>query len=101
MLAKIYRPARSAMQSGQAKTRGWILEFAAEAAPAAEALMGWISSADTRGQVRMEFDTEAEAIAFARAHAIPHEVVTPPETRRIVKAYADNFAFTRREPWSH
>jgi hypothetical protein len=63
--------------------------------------MGWISSADTNDQVRMSFDTKEAAIAFARAHDIPHQVVEPPEARRVIKSYSDNFAFKRREPWSH
>lgn len=101
MLAKIYRPAKNAMQSGKAGTRKWRLEFEAASASRNEALMGWVSSADTKGQVRMEFDSKEQAIAFARTHNIPHQVTEPVETKRIPRAYGDNFAFTRREPWSH
>jgi len=101
MLAKIYRPAKNAMQSGRAAAKRWRLEFAANAAPRTEALMGWMSSADTNGQVRMDFDTKEQAIAFARAHSIPHQVTEPAEPKRIPKGYGDNFAFSRREPWSH
>ena len=101
MLAKLYRPAKNAMQSGQAGTRRWRLEFALAAAPRPDALMGWISSADPNGQVRMEFDSKESAIEFARKHAIPHQVVDTPKPKRLIKAYSDNFAFRRREPWSH
>jgi hypothetical protein len=101
MLAKIYRPAKNAMQSGQAAAKKWRLEFELASAPRPDALMGWISGADTNDQVRMSFDTKEEALAFARAHGIPHQVVDPPETRRVIKSYSDNFAFKRREPWSH
>lgn len=101
MLAKIYRPAKNAMQSGKAQTRKWRLEFQIDAAQRPDALMGWTSSADTNGQVRMTFDTKEAAIAFARAHAIPHQVTETPELARQVKVYGDNFAFRRREPWSH
>jgi len=101
MLAKIYRPAKTAMQSGKAAAKRWRLEFASNTAPRTEALMGWLSSADPSGQVKLSFDTKDEAIAFARAHNIPHQVIEPEEPRRIIKAYADNFAFRRREPWSH
>jgi len=101
MLAKIYRPAKNAMQSGKAGARKWRLEFVAGAAPRTEALMGWTSSADPNGQVRIDFDEKEQAIAFARAHAIPHQVIDRPETKRIPRAYSDNFAFARREPWSH
>jgi hypothetical protein len=101
MLAKIYRPTKSAMQSGKAQTKAWRLEFEPRLAPRPDALMGWISSADTNGQVRMDFDTKDAAIAFARANGIPHQVVEPPEAKRQIKSYSDNFAYRRREPWSH
>jgi hypothetical protein len=101
MLAKIYRPAKNAMQSGKALTKQWRLEFELASAPRPDALMGWISGADPNGQVRMSFDTKEAAIAFARAHAIPHQVIEAPEAKRQIRAYSDNFAFRRREPWSH
>jgi hypothetical protein len=101
MLARIYRPAKSAMQSGKANTKQWRLEFEPTLAPRPDALMGWISSADPSGQERMSFDTKEAAIAFARAHGIPHQVVEPAEVKRQTKSYSDNFAFSRREPWSH
>ena len=101
MLAKIYRPAKTAMQSGKARTRKWRLEFEPTTAPRPDALMGWVGSADPSGQLRLSFDTREEAIAYARAHAIPHQVIEPEEPKRIIKAYGDNFAFRRREPWSH
>jgi hypothetical protein len=101
MLARIYRPTKNAMQSGKAGTRKWRLEFEPALAPRTDALMGWTSSAEPSGQVRIDFDTREQAIAFARAHEIPHQVIEKPETKRIPRAYGDNFAFSRREPWSH
>ena len=101
MLAKIYRPTKNAMQSGQGASRRWVLEFEPSVAPPPEMLMGWTSSADTNEQVRLYFDTKDQAIAFARRHAIPHQVSEPVETKRVIKAYADNFSFRRKEPWSH
>jgi hypothetical protein len=101
MLAKIYRPAKTAMQSGKANAKRWVLEFEAASAPAPDTLMGWISSADTSGQVRIHFDTREEAIDFARRRNIPHQVIEPREAKRVMKAYGDNFAFRRKEPWSH
>ncbi len=101
MLAKIYRPAKNAMQSGKAAGKKWRLEFVLAEAPRPEALMGWISGADPNGQVRLEFESKDAAIEFARAQGIPHQVVDPPEAKRQIKSYSDNFAFRRREPWSH
>jgi hypothetical protein len=101
MLAKIYRPARNAMQSGKATTKRWRLEFSPDQAIRPDALMGWNGSVDASGQVRLAFETREAAIAFASEHAIPHQVIEPQEPTRVIKAYGDNFAFRRREPWSH
>jgi hypothetical protein len=101
MLAKIYRPTKTAMQSGKVQAKRWRLEFLASSASRPDALMGWTSSADTNGQVRLSFDTKDAAIAFARAHAIPHQVTERPTQVFHIRAYGDNFAFRRREPWSH
>ncbi len=101
MYAKIYRPTKTAMQSGQAKTRRWVLEFERERAKQIEPLMGWTSTTDTSTQVHLRFDTREEAIAFARQHNIPHRVIEPKDRKRVIKAYADNFAYDRKQPWSH
>jgi len=101
MLARIYRPSKTATQSGQAAVRHWILEFEIAKAPPSDALMGWTASADTRGQVRLKFDTKEQAIAYAQAHDLPHQVQEPRERTPIIKSYSDNFSFRRREPWSH
>ena len=101
MLARIFRPAKTAMQSGTAKTHEWVLEFEPASARTPDPLMGWPSSDDPRGQVRLRFDSRDEAVAYARHHGLPFQVFEPREPRRIIKAYADNFAFQRKEPWTH
>jgi len=101
MLARIFKPAKNAMQSGRAKTSDWVLEFEPASARVSDPLMGWTVSTDMNGQVRLSFDTLDEAIAYAQRHGIAFELIAPKEQRRIVKAYADNFAYTRREPWTH
>jgi hypothetical protein len=101
MLARIYRPAKTAMQSGRAKTREWVLEFEPASARVSDPLMGWTVSTDMNGQVRLMFDTREEAAAYAQRHGIAFEVLAEKTQRRIVKAYADNFAYNRREPWTH
>lgn len=101
MLARIYRPARTAMQSGKAGSRQWLLEFEPGVRPPPEMLMGWTSSADTTEQVRLSFETKEQAIAFARRCGVAHRVIEPQETKRIIKAYGDNFSYRRKEPWSH
>jgi hypothetical protein len=101
MLARIFIPAQTAMQSGKAKTREWVLEFEPASARVSDPLMGWTVSTDMNGQVRLQFDTREEAAAYAQRHGIAFEVLTPKQHRKIVRAYADNFAFGRRESWTH
>lgn len=103
MLAKIYQPARSAMQSGQARTRHWVLEFVPADARWIDPLMGWTSSDDMNSQVRLRFATEDEAIAYAERHGIPFERFEPKRRRHIVRqnGYGDNFASGRRIAWTH
>jgi hypothetical protein len=101
MLARIYRPAKTAMQSGKAKTKDWVLEFEPASAKLPDPLMGWTQSRDMDGQIRLTFETSDEAVAYAKAHGIAFQVVAPKLVKRVIKAYADNFASTRKEPWTH
>ena len=101
MLARIYIPAKTAMQSGTANSREWVLEFEPSSARVSDPLMGWTVSTDMNGQVRMMFDTREEAVAYAQRHGIPFEAFPEEKTKRIIKSYADNFAFGRRQPWTH
>jgi hypothetical protein len=101
MLARIYKPAKTAMQSGKAKTGDWVLDFEPEQAPTVEPLMGWTSSGDMRQQVRLRFDTKEEAVAYCEQNGIPFQVREPHEPARRTIAYADNFAYNRREAWTH
>lgn len=101
MLAKIYRPSKTATQSGVAASRRWILEYEPTEGLSIDPLMGWTSSSNTSRQVRMFFDTRDQAIAFARAHNIPHQVAEPNERPRVLKSYSENFSAYRKEPWSH
>ena len=101
MPARIYKPARNAMQSGRANTKEWVLEYDTTGSRSYDPLMGWTSSTDTRSQLRMKFDTREEAIAFAQREGIEFTVSEAREPKRIIKAYADNFSSNRRRPWTH
>ena len=101
MTARIYKPARSAMQSGTAKTKEWVLDYEPEEPRMVEPLMGWTSSSDMRQQVRLSFDTKEEAIAYCERHGIPFQLHETKERPRHGIAYADNFAYGRRSPWTH
>jgi ETC complex I subunit conserved region len=101
MIARIYKPAKTAMQSGKANTREWALDFEPEQPRTVEPLMGWTSSADMMQEVRLRFDTKEEAIAYCERHGIAYQVLASKEPTRRVIAYADNFAYDRREAWTH
>ena len=101
MTARIYKPARTAMQSGQAKTKLWQLDYEPEAARVVEPLMGWTSSTDMKSQIRLRFASKEEAIAYCEREGIPYQVIEPKESARRNIAYADNFAFQRRGQWTH
>lgn len=101
MSARIYRPARNAMQSGTAKTERWLLEYEPEQPRQIEPLMGWTSSGDMKSQLKLWFDTEAEAVAYATRNGIPFRVEQPHEPKRRSMAYSDNFKFNRVGQWTH
>lgn len=103
MRARIYRPAKTAMQSGTAKTHQWVLEYAPAEARAVDPLMGWTSSGDTQAQVRLRFDTREAAVAYAEARGIDAVVQEPKERAPILRAggYGENFATNRRGVWTH
>jgi hypothetical protein len=102
MFARIFQPAKTATQSGKARTGVWRLEFEAEAARRIDPLMGWTSGADTRaGQVAIDFETRDAAIGYCERQAIPYSVEESSGAAPIPKAYSDNFAFHRRLPWTH
>mgnify|MGYP001346165752 CR=1 FL=1 len=101
MTARIYRPAKSAMQSGRAKTEEWVLEFEPASPLKIEPLMGYTASADTQVQVRLKFPTAEAAIAYCDRHGISYFVQNPTEPRRRRTSYFENFAFGRKTPWTH
>jgi hypothetical protein len=101
MRARIYKPARTAMQSGNALTKRWVLEYEPESPRELDPLMGWTSSSDMRSQVMLEFDTKEEATAFAEKNEIPYQVFEPPAAKVRARSYSDNFRFDRKIPWSH
>ncbi|MDA9930570.1 ETC complex I subunit [Alphaproteobacteria bacterium] len=103
--ARIYKPCKTAMQSGRnaSVTRGnaWVLEYPRSAVVRPDPLMGWQSSADTSRQVKVRFPDKQSAIAYAEAHGIEYYVTEPKQRKVKPKAYADNFAYTRNGAWTH
>ena len=101
MRARIFQPPKNAMQSGRAGTAHWVLEFEPASPSLPDPLMGWIGSADTQKQVRLTFETQDEAVAFAQRNGIDFDLELPRERRVKPKAYADNFRYGRLEMWTH
>jgi hypothetical protein len=101
MLARIYKPARTAMQSGEARTKEWVLEFAPDSPRELDPLMGWTGSRDTMQQVQLWFPTLDEARAHAEKNGWQYTVEMPQSRAIRPKAYADNFAFNRVGRWTH
>ena len=101
MRVRIYKPARNAMQSGVARTKEWVLVYPAADAREIDPLMGWTSSTDMNGQVRLSFESKEEAIEYAERHGIAFRLHEPNDPPVIIKAYADNFATNRKQSWTH
>ena len=103
MLARIYKPAKTAMQSGTARTEDWVLQFAPAEARSKDTLMGWTGSGDMQSQVQLRFPTSEAAQAYAERHGIPYRVERPKRRKPSIRpgGYGDNFAHDRRGAWTH
>lgn len=101
MTARIYRPTRTATQAGKARSLFWVLEFAPETPQDIDPLMGWTGSGDMKRQIRLNFGSEGEAIAYAQKHGIAYRVEPSAKATRRIMAYADNFKATRHGLWTH
>jgi hypothetical protein len=103
MRARIFQPAKTAMSSGTAKTKGWVLEFAQASARSVDPLMGWTSSSDTQSQVRLNFDTKEAAVEYANENGIDAQVQEPNKRKTNIRpnGYSENFATGRRGAWTH
>ena len=88
--AKIYKPSKTAMQSGKRNTKTWLLEFETKDT-AIDPLMGWVSSTDTMSEVKLEFETKEQAISYAKNNNIKYFIYEPQKIKIIKKSYADNF----------
>ena len=103
MRARIYKPAKTAMSSGTAKTHDWVLEFAPSEARTVDPRMGWTSSGDTQAQVKLQFDTKEAALDYAELHGIAAQVIEPKTRKPNIRpgGYGENFATNRRRAWTH
>lgn len=90
-VVRIFRPSKTAMQSGRGRTHQWMVQFERDAPQVADPLMGWMGSRDTRPQVRLLFDSREEAVAFAERNGFSYFVQEPHATALRPKSYAENF----------
>jgi hypothetical protein len=101
MTARIFRPAKNAMQSGRGKSKHWLLVFEPEAPREIDPLMGYTSSTDMASQIKLRFDSLENAENYAKRKGIEYVVQQPHETAPKKVAYADNFRSDRKAPWTH
>lgn len=103
MRARIYKPARTAMSSGTARTHHWVLEHVVTSARSVDPLMGWTSSDDTQAQVSLTFETKQDALDYAADKGIDVTVQEPKVRKPVIRAggYGENFATNRRGSWTH
>ena len=88
--AKIYKPSKTAMQSGLKKFDKWIIEFFTDQ-PGINPLMGWESNDDTMSEVVLKFSTKEKAVKYAKNNNIQYEIIEPKKSDFIIKSYTDNF----------
>ncbi|MEL6480336.1 MAG: ETC complex I subunit [Pseudomonadota bacterium] len=103
MSARIFKPAKSAMSSGEQNTKRWVLEFEPAAARSIDPLMGWVSSGDTRQQVQLRFESQEAAERYADRHGIAYIVEIPKPRAKNIRpmGYGGNYAYNRRQAWTH
>ena len=88
--AKIYKPSKTAMQSGLAKSNKWIIEYITSK-PGINPLMGWESSTDTLTELKLEFSSKDKAVDYAKKNKIDYEIIEEKERKTVKKSYSDNF----------
>ncbi|WP_332065520.1 ETC complex I subunit [Bartonella sp. CB189] len=101
MIARIYSPAKTAMQSGRRNSKFWFLQYEPTRAKMLEPLMGYTATSDINNQIKIRFNSKEEAIAFALKNAIPYRVEKMNKSMRRIVSYSDNFRSDRQQSWTH
>jgi len=101
MTARIFKPSKSATQSGTAGTKLWVLTFDQETPKELDPLMGWTGSSDLQQQIRLTFASREAAESYAKRKNIDYVVEEPLTTKRKSVSYLDNFSYDRAVPWTH
>ena len=97
MRVRIFRPTKSAAQSGRAGTHRWIVEPETVTSRLPEPIMGWASAGDTLGELkgRLRFPTLEDALAFVKPRGWEVVIEEPAERRIQPRNYLDNFRIIR------
>lgn len=101
MTIKIYKPSKTAMQSGNGKSKKWLAEYISEVETSKDNLMGWNSSADTKSQIKIFFDTKDQAVEWAKNNDYQYFIEEPRKRKIKIKSYASNFDINKKESWTH
>ena len=101
MTIKIYKPAKTAMQSGIGNTKKWLAEYISHEETTKDSLMGWNSSLDTKSQIKVFFDSREQAIDWAQKNNYQYFVDEPRKRKVKIKSYASNFDIDKKESWTH
>jgi hypothetical protein len=101
MSARIYRPSKTATQSGRGRAKHWLLVFEPGSPCEIDPLMGWTGSGNTKSQIRLSFGSKEEAVAYAEKNGVDYKVEEPKQSQRVIMAYSDNFKSTRLGQWTH
>ena len=101
MKIKIFKPSKTAMQSGLGKTKLWLAEYISETDGGKDSLMGWNSSLDTENQIRIFFETKKQAIEWAKSKNYQFFVQEPKVKIIKPKSYSSNFDYNKKESWTH
>jgi len=101
MTIKIYRPSKTAMQSGFGKTKRWLAEYISHEEVVKDNLMGWNSSSDTNSQIKIFFEKKEQAIEWAKNNNFQYFVEEPRIRKINIKSYASNFDINKKDSWTH
>lgn len=101
MVARIYRPSKTAMQSGIGNSKLWRLEYAPESAKTFEDVMGYCGSSDMKSQIKLKFESQEAAISYCERHGIPYELMKEQTRKHRPRTYAENFRYGRLGTWTH
>ena len=103
MQVKIYKPSKTSMQSGLAKTKKWRLEYEKSSKKFIDPTMGWVGTEDTQGLVSIDFDSKESAIKYAEGLGLTYKVEEQKNRKHIIRkgGYGENFSFKRKLAWTH